>query len=207
MRISLIAGTFVALRMNPSPTYETPDGRMRIVPLAEVRRWEGWQRAMSGGLKDHRYYEIVAETLGFDCRAAVLEDRASALRAVQPFFFAEQDLLITAPKLVRTPVAWMRKIFPRFLRLRMLMVGCAAGEGRLGAEPDQQRWVVQNMRAAFLKVAREEKAAIVVWKDFPTSYRGAMAALKGPPEAAHTSRFRACQRQPCPWISRTSMNT
>ena len=169
--------------MKPSPTYDTPEGRLRIVPLAELRKWDGWQGAMSRGLKDHRYYEIVAETLGFDCRAAVLEDRAGTLRAVQPFFFAEQDLVVTAPRAVRTPVAWMRKIFPRFLRLRMLMVGCAAGEGRLGAAPEQQKWTVENLRKPMLKVARAEKAALVVWKDFPTSYRGVMSALKGAPRA------------------------
>ena len=68
---------------------ETSDGRMRVVPIAELRKWDGWKKALAAGVKDHRYYEIVAETLGFDCRAAVVEDQAGELRAVQPFFFAD----------------------------------------------------------------------------------------------------------------------
>jgi hypothetical protein len=170
--------------MNSPVSYETPDGRMRIVPIAELRKWDGWKKAMAGGVKDHRYYEIVAETLGFDCRAAVLENRAGELRAVQPFFFAEQDLVVTAPRAVRMPTAWVRKLFPRFLRLKMLMVGCAAGEARLGAAPEHQRWAVENLREPLLRVARAEGATLVVWKDFPTPYREAMSALKGVPKGA-----------------------
>jgi len=158
--------------------FETTHGRVRIVHLAELRKWDGWQKAMRAFLKDHRYYEVVADTLGFDCRAAVLEDSAGEVRAVQPFFFAEQDLVVTAPRAVRAPVAWVRKIFPRFLQLKMLMVGCAAGEGRLGAEPEEQKRVVEALREPLLRAARAEGAMIVVWKDFPRKSRGPLAALR-----------------------------
>jgi hypothetical protein len=158
--------------------FETTRGRVRIVHLAELRKWDGWQKAMRAFLKDHRYYEVVADTLGFDCRAAVLEDSAGEALAVQPFFFAEQDLVVTAPRAVRAPVAWVRKIFPRFLQLKMLMVGCAAGEGRLGAEPEKQKWVVEALREPLLRAARAEGAMIVVWKDFPRKSRGPLAALR-----------------------------
>jgi hypothetical protein len=143
-------------------------------------------KAMNASVKDHRYYEVVADTLDFECMAAVLEDRDGVLRAVQPFFFAHQDLVVAAPRAVRLPVAWIRKIFPRFLRLKMLMVGCAAGEGRLGAEPEEQRWAVESLREPLLRLARAEGAALVVWKDFPAAYRTQMAALKeGSRKTAH----------------------
>jgi hypothetical protein len=168
-------------------SFETSHGAaVRIAHLAELRKWDGWQKAMRASAKDHRYYEVVADTLDFDCRAAVLEDRSGAVRAVQPFFFAEQDLVVTAPHAVRLPVAWIRKIFPRFLRLRMLMVGCAAGEGRLGAEPEEQKWAVETLREPLLRLARAEGASIVVWKDFPAAFRTPLAALKeGPRRTAH----------------------
>jgi hypothetical protein len=172
--------------MKPPIAFETAHGRARIVHLAELRKWDGWQKAMRAFVKDHRYYEVVAETLGFDCRAALLEDRAGKVRAVQPFFFAEQDLVVTAPSAVRLPVAWIRKIFPRFLRLKMLMVGCAAGEGRLGAEPEEQKGTVEALREPLLRLAGVEGASIVVWKDFPRGARAPLAALReGSRKTAH----------------------
>ena len=167
-------------------SFATAHGRVRLMSMAELREWDGWQKAMRACVKDHRYYEVVAETLDFDCRAAVLEDHAGVARAVQPFFFAEQDLVVTAPRAVRLPVGWIRKLFPRFLRPKMLMVGCAAGEGRIGAEPEEEKRTVETLREPLLRLARAEGASIVVWKDFPTSYRGPMAALKdGSRKSAH----------------------
>jgi Acetyltransferase (GNAT) domain len=167
-------------------SFETAHGRARLMRMAELRQWEGWPKAMRAFVKDHRYYEIVADTLDFECLAAVLEDQAGVERAVQPFFFAVQDLVVAAPRVVRLPVAWIRKVFPRFLRLKMLMVGCAAGEGRLGADLQEQKWTVENLREPLLRLARAEGASIVVWKDFPTAYRAPMTALKeGSRKTAH----------------------
>ena len=167
-------------------SFETAHGRVRLLQMADLRHRDGWQKAMSAAVKDHRYYEVVADTLEFECMAAVLEDRDGVLRAVQPFFFAHQDLVVAAPRAVRLPVAWIRKIFPRFLRLKMLMVGCAAGEGNLGAEPEKQRWAVESLREPLLRLARTEGAALVVWKDFPAAYRTQMAGLKeGSRKTAH----------------------
>jgi len=172
--------------MNSPLSIETAQGQIRLMRLAELRDCDGWQKALRASTKDHRYYEIVAETLGFDCRAAVLEDSAGVVRAVQPFFFAEQDLVVTAPRAVQLPVAWIRKVFPRFLRLKMLMVGCAAGEGRLGAEPEEQARTVETLREPLLRLARAEGASIVVWKDFPAACRAPMAALtEGSRKTAH----------------------
>ena len=167
-------------------SFETAHGRARLLPMGELRQWDGWQKAMSAFVKDHRYYEVVADTLDFECMAAVLEDRAGVVRGVQPFFFVVQDLVVTAPRVVRLPVAWIRKVFPSFLRLKMLMVGCAAGEGRLGADPEEQKWIVENLREPLLRLARAEGASVVVWKDFPTAYRAPMTALKeGSRKTAH----------------------
>lgn len=184
-----IAGSFAIALMKLPAIHPLPDGRLRIATVAELRKWEGWQRAMAGGVKDHRYYEIVAETLGFDCRAAIVEDTAGEVRAVQTFFFAIQDLVVTAPQFVRTPVAWVRKFFPNFLQLKMLMVGCAAGEGKLGAAPEQQKQLVESLREPMLRIAKAEKATLVVWKDFPTEYRPALTALKTAPKGTAHVQF------------------
>ena len=72
----------------------------------------------------------------------------------------------------------IRKVFPRFLTMRVLMVGCAAGAGDLGAcdEKDEQ-WVANALQATLRTYARRNKASLVVFKDFPAKYRSALETL------------------------------
>ena len=129
---------------------------------------EVWRSSLRHLAKDHRYYELVADTLGgqFDCQCLLLENARDEAIAVQPCFFVEQDLALTAPAVFRAVVRAVRKIAPRFLRLRMLMAGCAAGEGHPVA-PE----FVPAMSAGILREARKAGAALAVWKDVPARYR------------------------------------
>lgn len=166
--------------MDSSPEFPTAAGRVRVVPLKEVRETDAWQRGLRDQTKDHRYYEIVADTLGFDCRAFVLEDSAGQVLAVQPFFFVEQDLVVTAPAWIQGPIAFVRRAFPSFLRLKMLMLGCAAGEGSL-VRTDAPHTLVEALRETVLRAARAFGAKLVVWKDFPSGERAALKTLRGNP--------------------------
>ncbi|WP_157447666.1 GNAT family N-acetyltransferase [Chthoniobacter flavus] len=166
--------------MNPSPEFPTANGRVRVAPLAEVREMDAWQQGLRNHTKDHRYYEIVADTLGFDCRAFVLEDSSGRVLATQPFFFVEQDLVVTAPAWIQAPVGFVRRAFPSFLRLKMLMLGCAAGEGSL-VRTEGPAALVEALRATVLKAARAFGAKLVVWKDFPSGERTALKSLRSGP--------------------------
>ena len=61
---------------------------------AEVAGCRRWSRALTDERKDHRYYEIVEETIrqGFDYRYFALRDAGGEVRAVAPFFVLDQDL-------------------------------------------------------------------------------------------------------------------
>ena len=170
--------------MTPAAIFETPAGRARVAPIAELRDDPGWREAFRHLVKDARYYDIVGGTLDFSCHGLLLEDRAGQLRGAQPFFFVDQDLVATAPAGLRMPIRALRKLFPRFLRLKMLMVGCAAGEGHLGGRDSAERWGLPLLREVMVKVARANHAALVVWKDFLADYRTPLDPLHDASEAA-----------------------
>ena len=160
--------------MHGSEPIPFPDGMARVLTLAELQNGEAWPRAFQGKCKDHRYYELIERTLAneFEHRYMVLEDRSGKVRGVQPIFFVRQNLVEGVPGRVRTIVDFIRNKFPRFLTMRVLMVGCAAGDGQLGAlDPNDELWVAQALRATLTNYARANKASLVVLKDFPARYR------------------------------------
>ncbi len=75
-------------------TIPFPQGAAKVVTLAELQNCDAWQRAFRNKCKDHRYYEIVDETLegNFEHHYLLLEDDFGNVRAVQPVFFVRQNL-------------------------------------------------------------------------------------------------------------------
>ncbi len=157
-------------------------GRVRVASADELPT--GWAAAFALRAKDARYYRIVGETLReqFDCRFLVLSDAHGEPRAVQPFFFVEQDLVAAAPRSLRALVRGGRALFPRLLRLRMLMAGCAAGEGPPGSDDAAtQHWIAATLRTALPEIARRHRAPLIVWKDAPAAFRATLAPLTAAP--------------------------
>jgi hypothetical protein len=146
----------------------------KIVTRAELHDSGAWRRAFEGRCKDHRFYEIIEKTLAndFEYRYWLLQDSGGNIRAVQPMFFVRQNLVEGVPGRIRTIVDLIRKKFPRFLTMRVLMVGCAAGEGHLGVcDPKDEPWVAEALHASLPTYARANRAGLVVLKDFPAKYR------------------------------------
>jgi predicted N-acyltransferase len=151
-----------------------PQGTAKILRLSDLRGSECWKRAFQDKCKDHRFYEIVEQTLAndFEHRYLLLEDQSGRARAVQPIFFVRQNLIEGVPGKLRTIVDLVRKTFPRFLTMRVLMVGCAAGAGELGAcDSENELWAASALRDTLRNYARQNKASLVVLKDFPAKYR------------------------------------
>ena len=155
-------------------------GTARILTLSAVRNLEAWKRAFQDKCKDHRYYELIDQTLAndFEYRYALLEDRSGNVRAIQPIFFVRQNLVEGMRGAFRKVVDLIRKKFPRFLTMRVLMVGCAAGAGQLGTfNANDERWAAEALAATLRNYARENKASLVVLKDFPADYRSTLSVL------------------------------
>src|SRR6266849_1170438 len=70
-------------------------GTAKILTLSGLRDLEAWKRAFHNKCKDHRYYELVEETLAndFEYHYAVLEDGSGNISGIQQIFFVRQNLI------------------------------------------------------------------------------------------------------------------
>ena len=156
--------------------FETSVGKVSVYESAAQLPMELRTRAFAGQAKDFGYYQIAAETLAgqFVHRYLVLQNRQTGQTALQPVFFADQDILEGLPRTLNAALAWPRKFFPRWLKMRMLVAGGSAGDGSLDC-PDP--WAVTTLREALEIYARQARAAIILLKDFPSQYRPALTAF------------------------------
>jgi Acetyltransferase (GNAT) domain len=160
--------------MQHGHTIQFSQGILKVVTLAELQNCGAWRGAFHNKCKDHRYYEIVEETVegDFDYRHLLLEDGSGNTRAIQPVFFVRQNLIEGVPGKISSIVDRVRKVLPRFLTMRVLMVGCAAGTGDLSAcDETDESWVANALQATLSTYARHNKASLIVLKDFPETYR------------------------------------
>ena len=156
--------------------FRTTGGHAWLVSSAANIPEDLRRTALAGRNKDFRYYQLLEETLNtqFDYRYFILRDEASGEWAVQPLFFVNQDLLGGLPKAVRAVFAPIRKVWSRFLTLRMMMIGCAAGEGELDhAGP----WLAEALREAIDAYRPAAKVSLILCKDFPSTYRDSLSSL------------------------------
>lgn len=188
--MSLVAalGTWAAVRRStrsrrpPRTVTATPvlEGRVRVATRDDLAAWGRWSTAFASQRKDRRYYEVVEDTIrqGFDYRYFVIEDDAGRVGAIQPFFVHDQDLLAGSAPSIRRAVGAVRRVWPRCLKVRTLMVGCAAGEGHLDDGSDADRaWVARALHEAIRTHARQAKARLVVLKEFHAAYREPLGAF------------------------------
>jgi len=135
-----------------------------------------WEQGFGGEAKDARFYRIAEDCMRdqFEFRYLVIRNGERA--ALQPAILVNQDAAAGLPRAARQAIATVRRVFPRFLQMRLLMVGCAAGEGHLGStEP----WALEALREALPAVARAGGASVIVMKDFPAEYRAALDSVFG----------------------------
>ncbi len=157
-----------------------PGGKLSSVSRAGLEKVEAWQSAFQSQRKDRRYYELVEKTIcpDFTFRYFLIEDENGRVRAVQPFFLLDQDLLAGVNSGWQQIVRRVRRIWPGFLKLRTLMVGCAAGEGHLSSRAAAaQRRDAEILSTHLVRLAREEGASLIVLKEFPACYRSALSCF------------------------------
>src|SRR6202521_1565469 len=145
-----------------------------VVSRAELSECAPWTSTFADQRKDYRYYEILDDTLrgNFEYRYFAIVDSNGHVRAIQPFFLVDQDIL---EGLGAEEIYWIsliRRFYPRFLKLRALMVGCTAGEAPLSAtEALPVDVVTETLSNSIVKQARSLNAQLIVLKEFPSRYR------------------------------------
>jgi hypothetical protein len=153
---------------------------MDVISRAQLANCPHWQRAFSSQHKDHRYHEIVDETLHpeFDYGYFAIRDPHGEIQAIQPFFIVDQDILVGVRRYCGRLVDGIRLQWPRFMCMKSIMIGCVAGEAHLDDGDD-------TMHAAHAEVlartivwqARKLGARLIVLKEFPKQYREALSCF------------------------------
>jgi hypothetical protein len=165
-------------RTDSAGSTSRPALTIRVASRKEVSGLTQWQSAFAQERKDHRYYELLEDTLkdGFTYGYLIVEDDR-AVRAVQPYFLVDQDLLAGMSGALTKIVAVLRRLSERFMRARTLMVGCAAGEGHLDGDEAGNFATAEALGRSLPDVARELRCAMIVLKEFPAKYRAPLQCL------------------------------
>jgi hypothetical protein len=144
--------------------------------LAQCPRW---RTAFAHQRKDHRFYELIEDTLHpeFEYRYFVMRDTTGMVHAVQPFFLLDQDLLAGIGPRFGGMIDRLRHIWPHFMRMRTLMVGCVAGEGHLYGDDDSHADSARLLAASIRDHACALGAKLIVLKEFPAKYRASLVCF------------------------------
>lgn len=153
--------------------------RLEVVARGDLQRCPRWRVAFANERKDHRYYELVEDTIHpeFDYRYFVIKDTLGQVCAVQPFFLLDLDLLVGVSPRFGKLIGAVRRIWPRLMRARTLMVGCVAGEGHLDGDEACHRARAELLASTIAEHARRLGAQLIVFKEFPARYRSALECL------------------------------
>jgi hypothetical protein len=146
----------------------------------EVRGSALWQKAFAKARKDSRYYDIVEDTMHPEIthRYLMITDNHGDAGSVQPFFITSVDM---CEGVQGQPKAWIEKVrsfWPSFLKTRVLMVGCVAGEGVLDGDPVWQKQAVGVFKQALIEQAYNLGAGLIVFKEFRSTHRSTLDALQ-----------------------------
>jgi hypothetical protein len=162
-------------RLSPKLSLRTSFGSVAVVDRIATEDRPAFEFGFRRYALDHRYYEITQSALGkqFEHLYLLLKDATGATRAVQPFLLVHQDLVMGTPAFVRRSVEAARRIFPSFLKLPMIMVGCSAGEGDIACDTvsGEIGWTVDGLKEVLPQVGRSLGAWMIVFKDYPKTYR------------------------------------
>lgn len=154
--------------------------RAFVAMSKDIRLSPLWQKAFAGCRKDRRYYDIVEDTMHPEIthRYLMITDQNGRAGTVQPFFITSIDL---TEGLGAGPKSWVdcvRRLWSGFLRARVLMVGCVAGEGVIDGDANWQRQCVPVFKNALVEQAYKHGAGLIVFKEFRASHRAALDALQ-----------------------------
>jgi Acetyltransferase (GNAT) domain len=153
-------------------------GTMRIATRGEIASLPRWQTAFAGERKDRRFYELLEDTVAGFGYGYLVAGSGEDVSAIQPYFIIDQDLAAGTGGQARNVIAGIRRLWPRFMRARTLMVGCAAGEGHLDGGELVQSATAELLAGSLRRIARELNCVMVVLKEFPAKYRGPLEVLQ-----------------------------
>ncbi|WP_245331777.1 hypothetical protein [Bradyrhizobium sp. NAS80.1] len=83
-------------------------------------------------------------------------------------------MLVGASPRFGVPIDAIRRLWPRLMRARTLMIGCVAGEGHLDGDEACHRVRAEVLASGIAGHAHRLGAQLIVFKEFPARYRSAL---------------------------------
>jgi hypothetical protein len=153
---------------------------VEIISRRELQQCAHWRRSFASQHKDRRYYEIVEDTIHpeFHYLYFAARDCAGEIRAIQPFFVLDQDILAGVRVYCCGLIDAVRRRWPRFMVIKAMMIGCVAGEAHLDDGSEVMRAATtERLAAEIIGHARVLGVGLVVLKEFPRSYRNVLSCF------------------------------
>jgi hypothetical protein len=129
-----------------------------------------------------------------------VRDRDAEIRAVQPFFILDQDILAGVRAYCGGLIDAIRRHWPRFMVIKTMMIGCVAGEAHLDDGNDATRAATaEALAAGIVRHARALRVRLIVLKEFPASYRDVLSCFvrsgftRVPEHAVGQAQDRLCE--------------
>ena len=157
------------------------NGSVCVISPQKLRTHPYWRRAFESQHKDHRYYDLISDTIHpeFEHLYFLLSDGKGQVPAVQPFFILDQDILAGARPHLGQWIDFIRRLWPQFMVMKTMMVGCVAGEGQLDGGSDAERAANAEFLAGQIeKHALALGARLIVLKEYPSNYRETLACFE-----------------------------
>ena len=150
-----------------------------IASRKEIALLPQWQTAFASERKDRRFYELLEDTLKgeFDYGYLLIRNGKN-VRAIQPYFVLDQDLVAGINRHGKKLIGRIRRLWPRFMRARTLMVGCVAGEGHLDGNELSQDAIAELLSRSLQRLARDLNTVMIVLKEFPAKYRASLQCFQ-----------------------------
>jgi len=161
----------------------SPGASHTIVPSVDKISPQDWLRLFGDLPEGYAFHQTLEASRleGFHfCHVLVRAE--GRLELIAPLFWSDLDLAMDLEGLAQRALRAGRRLFPRLLIARTLFCGSPFGEtGLIGIERDSQDQgaLIAELVRAMEGLRREQRLALILFKDFPDESAGLLRALTG----------------------------
>ncbi len=140
----------------------------RITELPE----EDWKSVFPKALENYHFFKTLDESNfeQFKFFYMLVYENNTPVGATS-CFITNFPISIAVKGFLKRFLGLIEMVLPRIMNPKTLICGLPMGEGRIGISADAGI-VMQEINAALEKLAKEQKAALIIYKDFNNSYTG-----------------------------------
>jgi len=151
--------------------------KIKVTKTISEIPFEDWSSVYPKAPENYYFFKTIDES-GFDQFKffyIMVYDKEIPVAAA-PSFVMRFDLDMTVKGLLRVFYKAVERVIPNIFTPKILMIGIPMGQGRVGIAPGHDG-VFEVLCGCFEKIARQERAALINFKDFTNEYEGMLRPL------------------------------